>query len=43
LDNNNVTNKNYTMLNKLIKLHIKLLQLLVIISLPQVIYHVIMS
>jgi len=31
------------MLNKLFKLHIKLLQLLILITLPQVIYHVIMS
>jgi len=31
------------MLNKLLKIHIKFLQLLFIISLPQVIYHVIMS
>ena len=43
LDNINVTNKNYTMINKLLNFHSKFLQLLFIITLPQVVYHVIMS
>ena len=43
IDNINVTNKNYTMLNKLINLYLKSLQLLILISLPNVIYHIIMS
>ena len=43
LDNINVTNKYYTMINKLLNFHSKLLQLLFIITLPHVIYHIIMS